>query len=292
MISKTLQTKIDHSIALLQKGERIALKYSDKGYHVAFSGGKDSQCILQLAKEAGVKHYAFMSLTGIDPPEVIRFVKSNYPEVELLKPKDSIYNLAVKHCHLPTRRARWCCNDLKETKFANTVQVIGVRHSESFKRSKRNEMEISGHKFSGTEDEFYNEYSDYTETTSKCIKGKENIIVSPIITWTEKEVWEYLNDRNLLYCKLYDEGARRIGCICCPMNGNKSEKLAEIRRYPHVYRNWIKAIKSIKAIKANRKGSFPVWKHTSEEIFDYWISGDNYKKWYAENFLQQKLDFK
>lgn len=29
----------------------------------------------------------------------------------------------------------------------------------------------------------------------------------------------------------------------------------------------------------------------AENIFDWWISGKSYKKWYADKFLQLKIDF-
>ncbi len=29
----------------------------------------------------------------------------------------------------------------------------------------------------------------------------------------------------------------------------------------------------------------------AENIYDWWISGKSYKKWYAEKFQQMKLDF-
>lgn len=29
----------------------------------------------------------------------------------------------------------------------------------------------------------------------------------------------------------------------------------------------------------------------AENIYDWWISGKSYKQWYAEKFLQMKLDF-
>jgi len=29
----------------------------------------------------------------------------------------------------------------------------------------------------------------------------------------------------------------------------------------------------------------------AENIFEWWISGKSYKKWYAEKFLQMKLEF-
>lgn len=90
-----LQSKIDYSIALLRKCEQMALDYDpEDGFYLAFSGGKDSQVLYHLAKMAGVKFKAHMNLTSIDPPEVIRFVKRNYPDVELIKPKMSIYDMA------------------------------------------------------------------------------------------------------------------------------------------------------------------------------------------------------
>lgn len=92
-----LQTKIDYSIALLRKCEQMALDYDpENGFYLAFSGGKDSQVLYHLAKLAGVKFKAHMNLTSIDPPDVIRFVKRNYPDVELIKPKMSIYDMALK----------------------------------------------------------------------------------------------------------------------------------------------------------------------------------------------------
>ena len=40
-------------------------------YYLAFSGGKDSQAVYHLCREAGVKFDAHYSLTTVDPPEVI-----------------------------------------------------------------------------------------------------------------------------------------------------------------------------------------------------------------------------
>nr|DAL58769.1 MAG TPA_asm: hypothetical protein [Caudoviricetes sp.] len=56
-----------------------------------------------------------MNLTSVDPPEVIRFVKTQYPDVELIKPEKSIYQYAVDMKILPTMRIRWCCAKFKES---------------------------------------------------------------------------------------------------------------------------------------------------------------------------------
>ena len=150
-----LQSKIYYSIALLRKCEQMALDYDpDNGFYLAFSGGKDSQVLYHLAKMAGVKFKAHMNLTSIDPPDVIRFVKKNYPDVELIKPQMSIYDMAIKLHFLPTRRLRWCCAKYKEMSGVGKVTLIGIRHAESVRRSKRNEVETGDRKFSGNFDQF------------------------------------------------------------------------------------------------------------------------------------------
>lgn len=52
----SLIDKIDYSIALMRKAEKLALEYDPVvGFYLAFSGGKDSQAIYHLAQMANVK---------------------------------------------------------------------------------------------------------------------------------------------------------------------------------------------------------------------------------------------
>ena len=386
--SKGLQNKMMYSIDLLRKAEKLALAYGggDKGYYLAFSGGKDSQALYHIAELAGVKFDAHMNLTSVDPPEVIRCVKQTYPEVDLIKPKKSIYQLAVEKHILPSMRVRWCCAEYKENTGSGRVTLIGIRHQESSRRAKRNEVEISNHKYSGTLeglDEYRNELKAKRarrkskkngvnitnadqEQTLGCISGKESLLISPIIHWTEQDVWEFLNKvMEVPHCSLYDEGWHRIGCIGCPMSSVNQKKIENIR-YPHVKRNWIKAIKAIRQLGGlakflpnyiwwniradwmpikNVRGLLRTQAATSsiqsriqldstnnpagdkkrkqeakhgnmvscnhgfsdssssdrlteeqeneiaENIYDWWISGKSYKEWYADKFLQTKLEF-
>lgn len=354
----SFQKKILHSIELLRKAERLAKSYDkENGYYLAFSGGKDSQCLYHMAKLAGVQFQAHMNLTSVDPPEVIRFVRKQYPDVLLAKPHDSIFNVAIRRKILPTMRVRWCCEEYKEMAGAGKVTLIGIRKAESVRRAKRNEVEINNHSFSGTLDELEDYRKQKTakakqrkaqkngggvtivnadgERVLGCIRGKESLLISPIIEWTDKEVWLFLNTLGIAHCELYDQGYHRIGCILCPMSSPK-QKAKEMMRWPHVKRNWIKAIKAIRAgggyFKKNISGgtsnatSFRATiaedcsenkpyrnateKVTSgfsdssssdslteeqqneiaENIFDWWVSGKSYKQWYAEKFLQTKLD--
>lgn len=377
--SRGLQEKIIYSVNLLQKAENLALAYGggESGYYLAFSAGKDSQALYHIAELAKVKFDAHMNLTSVDPPEVIRFVKQAYPEVDLIKPKKSIYQYAIEKQILPTKRVRWCCAEYKENTGAGRVTLIGIRHQESSRRAKRNEVEISNWKFSGTLeglDEYRQELKAKRarrkskkngvnitnadqEQTLGCISGKESILISPIIHWTEKDVWEFLNKvMEVPRCSLYDKGWHRIGCIGCPMSSMKQKRIENLR-YPHVKRNWIKAIKAIRegyvpierqnGRKSDKKNQATVqdtggwtahpdpehWVQKkfygafdrtiqetkqlrsmerdgfspssssdrltdeqredliAENIYDWWISGKSYKKWYAEKFLQLKFEF-
>ena len=361
--SAGLRRKMLYSIELLRKAEKIAMNYDkDDGFFLAFSGGKDSQALYHIAELGGVKFKAHMNLTSVDPPEVIRFVKNYYPDVELVKPKESIYNIAIRRKILPTMRVRWCCAEFKESAGAGKVTLIGIRHEESSRRSRRNEVEISSRKFSGTLDELeeyrqeqkakearrkskkdgVNIMNADQEQTLGCIHGKESLLISPIIHWTERDVWEFLNQVvQVAHCELYDEGWRRLGCICCPMSSVKHKRMEELR-WPHVKRNWIKAIKAIrnnggysrKNISGGTSeptGDWGGWLRVSsrqqrsllqrqgyaglqdcigfsessssdrltdeqeneiaENIYDWWTSGLGYRQWYAQKFLQLKLDF-
>lgn len=160
-----LKDKIDYSINLLRKAESMALEYSDKGFFLAFSGGKDSQALYHVAQLAGVKFEPHYSLTTLDPPELVRFIKSQYPDVIIDRPELTFLQLCLKKKILPTQTARFCCAELKETKGAGRVVLTGIRKQESVRRSKRNEFEIDNHKFSGTIDQF----NRTRETDFACI---------------------------------------------------------------------------------------------------------------------------
>lgn len=278
------QSKIDKAIQLLKKAERLALKYNPTdGYYLAFSGGKDSQCIYHLAKLAGIKFRAHYSVTTIDPPEVMRFIKEHYPDVVWHRPALTFFQLIRKKKSLPTRKIRYCCQELKETGGAGQVVITGVRRAESVKRAKRNAVEITSHKFSGTIDEFNRAFhTDDEGLQHQCIKGKDKLIINPIIDWTDNDVWSFIrNYLHLPYCSLYDIGFHRIGCMMCPMS-NIKEKIAMLGLHPNVKKPYLKAIEDIRQYYPDK-----VWKLPAEEIFEWWLSSKS-----ANEFLLDKRQLK
>lgn len=111
-----------------------------EGYWLAFSGGRDSQVVYDLCKKAGVKFEAHYSVTSVDPPELLHFIKERYPDVIWDLPRDSkgnrisMWNLIPKKRMPPTRIARYCCEKFKESSGKGRVTVTGVRWDESANR--------------------------------------------------------------------------------------------------------------------------------------------------------------
>ena len=57
--SKPMRYRIERSLEVIRKAEKLAMMYSEDGFWVGFSGGKDSQALLHLVQLAGVKYKAF-----------------------------------------------------------------------------------------------------------------------------------------------------------------------------------------------------------------------------------------
>ena len=136
----TLEGEIDKvQIAI----NRLKLHEPPEGYYVAFSGGKDSCVILDLVKRAGVKYDAHYNLTTVDPPELVQFIRREYPEAweQRNKPEKTMWDLIVQKRMPPTRLVRYWCQYLKEGGGIDRIVITGVRHQESAKRAKRKMVE-------------------------------------------------------------------------------------------------------------------------------------------------------
>lgn len=260
--SPILRKQMEHTREVILKALPLALKYDEKGFYVGFSGGKDSQALFHMMQLCNVPFFAYFSPTSIDCPEVIRFIRTYYPEVTFNRITESIFDVFKQMKVLPSMRIRWCCSHFKERGGEGKVVCTGVRKAESVRRSKRNEIEVSGRKFSGHMDEFdewqekrirrkfknlnQDQFSEAKETEVRCISGKDKILLNPIIEWSEQDVWEFLNKVvEVPHCELYDQGWTRIGCILCPMASGKSTA-RDLKRWPHVKEKWIRAIMDVR----------------------------------------------
>lgn len=197
---------------------------------LAFSGGKDSVCLFFVCKQASEElgipmermFHVQYNITCVDPPELVYFIremKKSYPFIELHHPKKTMWELIVKAKMPPTRMVRYCCSALKESsKFQGGYSLTGVRRAESVRRSKRGAYEIIKNKIEdrvSTDRILLNDNEDRRQTEF-CMQ-KNTYVCNPIIDWSDEDVWHFIKGKNLPYCKLYDEGFKRLGCIGCPM---------------------------------------------------------------------------
>ena len=200
----------------------------EEGYFLAFSGGKDSQCIYHLAQDADVKFDAHYHMTTVDPPELIYFIREHYPDVIFDRPKKTMWELILYHKSPPTRVRRYCCAHLKEHGGEGRRVITGVRWAESAGRRKyRGGIELQKAKsIKSTKQMSDNDES--RRLVENCLQFNR-IAVNPIVGWSDEEVWEYHRLKQLPHCSLYDEGFKRLGCIGCPMSTNAA---SEMERWP------------------------------------------------------------
>ena len=225
---KSLNQKIKESISLIQRGERLALLMQPAvGYHVAFSGGKDSQVVLELVKMSGVKYKAVYNVTTVDAPENVYFIRKEYPEVDFALPKRNFFQLVEKN-GMPTKLARYCCRILKETQSAGCTVIDGIRRQESSKRAAYKEISRLHRGMY-----IYNTLSNMESSQFQCVGGKDKVMLHPILNWSEADVWNFIRKKGLAINPCY-AAVDRVGCMFCPF-GRKKQLRYYRERYPRYY---------------------------------------------------------
>lgn len=272
--------------------QRLQTYAPEEGYHLAFSGGKDSCVIKALADMAGVKYDAHYSVTGIDPPELVRFIKDHHPDVIWDIPRDSdgnritMWSLIPKKKMPPTRIVRYCCEKLKESNGIGRLTVTGVRWAESSRRKQnQGEATIFDKKAQKIVKESFDP-EDYkisdvggvvlrldnrenAKIVEMCYKTHKTTI-NPIIDWEDDEVWEFLKEYNIPYCSLYDQGYDRLGCVGCPMARRRQK--SELEKYPRFKHLYLLAFE--KMLEARHEAGLKTVWDTPEEVMDWWTSGN------------------
>ena len=261
-----VEDKVANSIEALKTFEPA------DGYYVAFSGGKDSVVIKKLCDLAGVKYDAHYHVTSVDPPELVQFIKESYPDVKREIPHYAdgspitMWNLIPKMKAPPTRVARYCCAKLKEVGGYGRFVVTGVRWAESARRrASRGLLDVEE---SGKRTRFLNnDNDDARKYVESCFSFKKTIL-NPIINWTDEDVWEFIHQYNVPYCKLYDEGFKRVGCIGCPISHRAAD---ELNRYPKYKANYIRAFDRM--MRERERAGYTSEKWTDgQSVMDWWLS--------------------
>lgn len=112
-----------------------------------------------------------------------------------------------------------------------------------------------------------NDNEDTRRLMENCVR-QHKVTVNPIIDWSDSDVWEFLHEYNIPYCELYDQGAKRLGCIGCPMS---TAAAAELERYPKFKEAYIRAFdRMLIANKERGIESKKGW-NTGEDVMKWWL---------------------
>ena len=195
-----------------KQGKRVLLSTKIDRFIASFSGGKDSQVVLDLCTRAipPTDFEVIYSDTGYELPpslalykDVEAYYKQKFPSLRFLTARnhESVLNYWDK-IGTPSDNHRWCCSVMKTAplyrklmsgtdKKQKFLAFEGVRAEESVSRSEYNRI-------------------------GKGVKHKFVVNARPILNWNTTEVFLYLLEHNLHINSAYRVGKPRVGCILCP----------------------------------------------------------------------------
>jgi len=229
---------------------------------VSFSGGVDSLVLLHLTRTIYPDTPAVFSDTGLEFPEVREFVHS-HTNVITIRPKMSFKQVIeqdgypviskeisqiiseLRHgtpgktrdkrrtqipqsCHYllaaPFKISHLCCKHLKKDPFkiyikqTNSFPLIGTRADESRLRE-----------------------TAYLKHGCNNFNKNQS---TPLSFWTNKDIWEYIKLNNIPYCKLYDQGWERTGCMFCLFGQDAIPRFERLKQtHPQLYTYCINQLK-------------------------------------------------
>lgn len=286
------------AIERLKTASEMSLYHYGKPLVCTYSGGKDSDVMLELFKRSGIPFEVHNSHTTADAPQTVYHIRKVFRELELQgigcsidyhrKPDGStvtMWNLIPKKLMPPTRLVRYCCRELKESGCRNRMIATGVRWAESISRKGREAFEAIGHTkkdgvFVSDEKMLLSDNEEYRKLFERC-ELKAETVVNPVIDWTDRDIWEFISQEHLNINELYQCGYERVGCIGCPMAG-KHKRKKEFADFPKYRQAYINAFERMLEIR-RAKGLGTEWR-TSRDVFDWWTENPELQGQYSMEF--------
>ena len=221
--------------------------YGEDGVYISFSGGKDSTVLLHLVRSLYPNIPAVFCNTGLEYPEIIKFVK-DIPNVKILKPELTFkqvieqkgYPVISKSVANTVRLARKNIEEGKDT--LRVRQIKGLEVGSKFNKGKWEFLLDAPFKIS---DECCNEmkkkpFKKYEKETGKvpfigtlAVESQQREAVylktgcnsfnsnkpksTPLGFWTEQDILQYIFENNLTICSVYGDIVEESDML-----GNKS----------------------------------------------------------------------
>ena len=275
--------KEQKAIARLKEAALMSETYYQKPLIVTTSGGKDSDVCIALALAAGIDFEVQHNHTTADAPETVYHVREMFKRLEEKGVKCTInwptykgapvtmWSLIPQKLMPPTRVARYCCSILKEGGGKGRMITTGVRWAESVnRRNKRGIFESMPHDIS--KNVTINNDNDDARRIFESCKLQAKRICNPIVDWSDRDVWDYIESEKIPVNPLYQCGFHRVGCIGCPMAGKRGREF-EFTRYPTYQRAYIRAFDRMVEERAARGNVDGTWRAgtTGRDIFHWWM---------------------
>ena len=249
MLTQEQEKKIEVAYERFRWAAKEAERLFDMPLVVQYSGGKDSDVILQLAKESGVPFRVTHNLTTADPPDNVYYIRRVFARLReegidcrINVPRRSLWKIMRETLVIPSRMIRVCCSELKERKMPDAPYIVtGVRWAESAgRRAKSGIAMVRNASAADAAGLLTTDDASARRLFEQCqMRGVR--VLNPIIDWSDDDVWSYLSSRGIEGNPLYKEGWKRIGCVGCPLATRRAGELA-FARYPKLYKAWHDAI--------------------------------------------------
>lgn len=235
-----LDLKIDFSLQRIRHWyERFA-----GNVYVAFSGGKDSTALLHLVRSRYPDVPAVFVDTGLEYPEIRKFVEAT-PNVTWLKPAKTFRQVLEHHGYPVVSKVvsravarirspgsseqsrhksmygdergsygrlpkRW--RSLLDAPFRvsdRCCEVMKIRPIQKYhKETGRAGLVGTMAADSNSRRKMYLTHGCYLDHLSVPR-------ATPLAFWTDADIWEYLRSNGVPYCSIYDTGVHHTGCMFC-----------------------------------------------------------------------------
>ena len=234
-----------------KQGKKIFQTTRIDRFLASFSGGKDSQVVLDLCTRAipSTEFEVIYSDTGYELPTsldlyeaVQKHYKELYPDLKfsVAKNHESVLNYWDK-IGTPSDTHRWCCAVMKTAPLYRMLKVEGNKQAKVLT-------------FDGVRAEESTRRSNYGRI-GKGVKHDTVINARPILNWSSVEIFFYLFKHNLPINPAYRQGMTRVGCLICPFGNEWNEMIAKVH-YENELSPFLKRVEkfSIKAgVKDNKE---------------------------------------
>lgn len=278
----------EKTIERIRLAGEMSMQYYSLPLVCTYSGGKDSEVMLELFKRSGIPFEVHHSHTTADAPQTVYHIRKVFHRLERegnkctidyhVQPDGSrvtMWNLIPKKLIPPTRRVRYCCSILKETGCANRMIATGIRWDESRNRTNRESFEtIAANQKDAirvSEEKMLLTDSDDRRRLFERCGMKAKTVVNPLIDWTDYEIWDFYHHECRYHNPLYDMGFTRVGCIGCPMAGKGRWK--EFREFPAFKDMYIRVFDRMLQVR-KEKGLETNWK-SGKDVFLWWMEDKN-----------------